>query len=301
MDSMDQQYLVNESGKRVDAFLADQEKATTPSRLQALIDSGHVTVNGSSVKPSYKVKSGDIVQIVMPEPSPVDILPQDIPIAFIYQDEHIAVVDKPHGLPVHPGPGHPDGTLVNALLAHCPDIAGVGGEIRPGIVHRLDKDTSGLIMVAKTHDAHQSLAAQISSRNVDKGYLALCKGLLDSDEGIIDAPIGRDPYNRKRMAVVENGRHAKTIYTVLDRLEGYTYLGIKLETGRTHQIRVHMAYLNHPLVGDTVYGRSSNIVSRHFLHAHYLAFRHPVTGEPIEFQSTLPKDLSDAFESITLK
>ena len=174
MDIMDQQYLVNESGKRVDAFLADQEKATTRSRLQALIDSGHVTVNGSSVKPSYKVKSGDKVQIVMPEPSPVDILPQDIPIAFIYQDEHIAVVDKPHGLPVHPGPGHPDGTLVNALLAHCPDIAGVGGEIRPGIVHRLDKDTSGLIMVAKTHDAHQSLAAQISSRNVDKGYLALC-------------------------------------------------------------------------------------------------------------------------------
>ena len=295
---MDQQYLVSDSGKRLDSFLANQEKATTRSRLQALIESGHVTVNGSSAKPSYKVKSGDIVCISMPAASPVDIVPQDIPISFIYQDEHIAVVDKPQGLPVHPGPGHPDGTLVNAILAHCPDIAGVGGEIRPGIVHRLDKDTSGLIMIAKTHDAHQNLSAQISSRNVDKGYLALCKGLLTNDDGIIDAPIGRDPYNRKRMAVVEDGRYAKTMYTVIERFESSTFLSVKLETGRTHQIRVHMAHLNHPLVGDTVYGRSSNIVSRHFLHAHYLAFRHPITGEPVEFQSDLPKDLSSALESL---
>jgi len=295
---MDQQYLVSDSGKRLDSFLANQEKATTRSRLQALIESGHVTVNGSSAKPSYKVKSGDIVRISMPAASPVDIVPQDIPISFIYQDEHIAVVDKPQGLPVHPGPGHPDGTLVNAILAHCPDIAGVGGEIRPGIVHRLDKDTSGLIMIAKTHDAHQNLSAQISSRNVDKGYLALCKGLLTKDDGIIDAPIGRDPYNRKRMAVVEDGRYAKTMYTVIERFESSTFLSVKLETGRTHQIRVHMAHLNHPLVGDTVYGRSSNIVSRHFLHAHYLAFRHPITGEPVEFQSDLPKDLSSALESL---
>ena len=295
---MDQQYLVSDSGKRLDSFLANQEEATTRSRLQALIESGHVTVNGSSAKPSYKVKSGDIVRISMPAASPVDIVPQDIPISFIYQDEHIAVVDKPQGLPVHPGPGHPDGTLVNAILAHCPDIAGVGGEIRPGIVHRLDKDTSGLIMIAKTHDAHQNLSAQISSRNVDKGYLALCKGLLTKDDGIIDAPIGRDPYNRKRMAVVEDGRYAKTMYTVIERFESSTFLSVKLETGRTHQIRVHMAHLNHPLVGDTVYGRSSNIVSRHFLHAHYLAFRHPITGEPVEFQSDLPKDLSSALESL---
>ena len=295
---MDQQYLVSDSGKRLDSFLANQEKATTRSRLQALIESGHVTVNGSSAKPSYKVKSGDMVRISMPAASPVDIVPQDIPISFIYQDEHIAVVDKPQGLPVHPGPGHPDGTLVNAILAHCPDIAGVGGEIRPGIVHRLDKDTSGLIMIAKTHDAHQNLSAQISSRNVDKGYLALCKGLLTKDDGIIDAPIGRDPYNRKRMAVVEDGRYAKTMYTVIERFESSTFLSVKLETGRTHQIRVHMAHLNHPLVGDTVYGRSSNIVSRHFLHAHYLAFRHPITGEPVEFQSDLPKDLSSALESL---
>jgi len=295
---MDQQYLVSDSGKRLDSFLANQEEATTRSRLQALIESGHVTVNGSSAKPSYKVKSGDIVRISMPAASPVDIVPQDIPISFIYQDEHIAVVDKPQGLPVHPGPGHPDGTLVNAILAHCPDIAGVGGEIRPGIVHRLDKDTSGLIMIAKTHDAHQNLSAQISSRNVDKGYLALCKGLLTKDDGIIDAPIGRDPYNRKRMAVVEDGRYAKTMYTVIERFESSTFLSVKLETGRTHQIRVHMAHLNHPLVGDTVYGRSSNIVFRHFLHAHYLAFRHPITGEPVEFQSDLPKDLSSALESL---
>ena len=247
------------------------------------------------------MKSGDIVNIFIPEAIPVDIAPQDIPISFIYQDEHIAVVDKPHGLPVHPGPGHPDGTLVNALLAHCPDIEGVGGEIRPGIVHRLDKDTSGLIMIAKTHDAHQNLSAQISSRNVDKGYLALCKGLLASDDGTIDAPIGRDPYNRKRMAVVEDGRYAKTMYSVVDRLESCTFLSVKLETGRTHQIRVHMSYLKHPLVGDTVYGRSSDVVSRHFLHAHYLAFRHPVTGEPVEFQSNLPRDLSDALESLKNK
>lgn len=298
MDGINHQYIVNDSGKRLDSFLADQEKSTTRSRLQTLIESGYVTVNGSTAKPSYKVKLEDIVHISIPEPSPTDIIPQAIPISFIYQDDHIAVVDKPHGLPVHPGPGHPDGTLVNALMAHCPDIVGVGGEVRPGIVHRLDKDTSGLIMVAKTHEAHQNLSAQISSRNVDKGYLALCRGLLATDEGEIDAPIGRDPYNRKRMAVVENGRNAKTMYTVLDRLESYTYLSLKLETGRTHQIRVHMAYVTHPLVGDNVYGRSSSVVSRHFLHANYLAFRHPTTGEPVSFHSPLPKDLSDALESI---
>ncbi|MEC9309727.1 MAG: RluA family pseudouridine synthase [Chloroflexota bacterium] len=295
---MSQIFRVDEGGVRLDSYLVSVQSAVTRSRIQTLIASGFVTVNGSISKSSYKVRHGDSVALVVPRPKPVDIIPQDIPLQFIYQDEDIVVIDKPAGLSVHPGPGHPDGTLVNALMAHCPDIAGVGGEIRPGIVHRLDKDTSGLIMVAKTHDAHIDLSNQIKNRTVTKGYLALAAGTLATDSGIIDAPIARDPKNRKRMAVVLGGKESRTKYTVIDRFSSATYLDIRLETGRTHQIRVHLAYSGNPLVGDQVYGKRSDHFSRHFLHANHLGFKHPSTGQEIEFTSKLPKDLESGLGMI---
>jgi len=291
-------FRVDEDGVRLDSYLVSVQSNVTRSRIQALIASGFVTVNGSISKSSYKVRHGDSVSLVVPRPKPVDIIPQDIPLKFIYQDEDIVVIDKPAGLSVHPGPGHPDGTLVNALMAHCPDIEGVGGEIRPGIVHRLDKDTSGLIMVAKTHDAHIDLSNQIKNRTVTKGYLALASGILPTDSGIIDAPIARDPRNRKRMAVVLGGKESRTKYTVIDRFSSATYLDIRLETGRTHQIRVHLAYSGNPLVGDQVYGRRSDHFARHFLHANHLGFKHPSTGLEIEFTSELPKDLESGLGKI---
>ena len=295
---MSQIFKVYEESVRLDSYLVSVQPNVTRSRIQTLIASGFVTVNGSISKSSYKVRNGDSVSLVVPSPKPVDIIPQDIPLQFIYQDEDIVVIDKPAGLSVHPGPGHPDGTLVNALMAHCPDIEGVGGEIRPGIVHRLDKDTSGLIMVAKTHDAHIDLSNQIKNRTVTKGYLALATGILPADSGIIDAPIARDPRNRKRMAVVLGGKESRTKYTVIDRFSSATYLDIRLETGRTHQIRVHLAYSGNPLVGDQVYGRRSAYFARHFLHANHLGFKHPSTGLEIEFTSELPKDLQSGLGMI---
>jgi len=288
---VNQEFNVHEDGVRLDSYLVSVQTNLTRNRIQTLIASGFVTVNGSTSKASYKVRRGDSVTLVIPTPKPVDIIPQDIPLQFVYQDQDIVVIDKPAGLSVHPGPGHPDGTLVNALMAHCPDIEGVGGEIRPGIVHRLDKDTSGLIMIAKTHAAHIDLSNQIKNRTVTKGYLALATGTLPMDSGIIDAPIARDPRNRKRMAVVLGGKASRTRYTIIDRLPDATYLDIRLETGRTHQIRVHFAYSGNPLVGDQVYGKRSDHFLRHFLHANHLGFIHPSTGREIEFTSKLPKDL----------
>ena len=234
--------------------------------------------------------------LTVPPPRPTDLTPQRIPLDLAYQDEDVAVVNKPAGLPVHPGPGHPDGTLVNGLLALCPDIQGIGGDIRPGIVHRLDKDTSGLMVVAKTHAAHQSLSGQLKSRRVTKGYIALATGQVTPDEGLIDAPIGRDSRNRKRMAVAAGGREARTRYRTLGNPSGHTLLELLLETGRTHQIRVHLAYLGHPLLGDDTYGRASPLLARQFLHAHRLGFEHPGSGEWMEFHSGLPDDLTAVLE-----
>jgi 23S rRNA pseudouridine1911/1915/1917 synthase len=257
-----------------------------------MIDEGAVQVNGYAVKPSQKLQPGDQVSLAVLPPKPLGLAPQWMPLKLAYQDDHIVVVDKPAGLAVHPGPGHPDRTLVNALLAWCPGIEGIGGEVRPGIVHRLDKDTSGLMVVAKTHQAHQALSGQIKDRTVTKGYLALAVGALSLDQGIIDAPIFRDPRHRKRMAVVTGGRDSKTSYRVLEKFEGYSLVELYLETGRTHQVRVHLAHLGHPLLGDAVYGKPSKLLSRHFLHAHHLGFRHPVTGEALECRSELADDLS---------
>ena len=305
-------FTADRGGLRLDQFLAGQPTGLTRSQLQRLIGDGLALVNGGGSKASSKVRRGDRVTLTVPPPRPTEVVPQWMPLPVVYQDEHIAVIDKPAGLAVHPGPGHSDHTLVNALLAICPDIQGVGGEIRPGIVHRLDKDTSGLMVVAKTHQAHQDISDQIRERQVDKGYLALAVGKVEPDVGIIDEPIARDPYNRKRMAVVPDGREARTRYRVLEYIvpsgrvrmpsgsarSGDSLLEVVLETGRTHQIRVHLSYIGHPLVGDGVYGRSSTVLDRQFLHANRLGFRHPATGEPVEFRSELPPELLAVLERL---
>ncbi len=290
------EFKVEAGHVRLDQFLALQSTELTRAQLHRLIVEGQVLLNGRSAKPAQKVRSGDLVSLTIPPPRETGVLPQWMPLTVIYQDSDIVVIDKPAGLSVHPGPGHPDQTLVNGLLARCPDIQGVGGAIRPGIVHRLDKDTSGLMMVAKNHHSHQELSDQIKNRQVNKGYLALSTGTVTPDAGLIDQPIARDPRHRKRMAVVRGGRESRTRYKVLETPPGHSLLELILETGRTHQIRVHLAYLGHPLLGDGVYGRTSPRLDRHFLHAYKLGFQHPRTGEPLEFQSALPENLTAVLE-----
>ena len=292
------EFQVTTGDSRLDQYLAGLDTGLTRSQLQRLIVEGQVLVNGGPVKPSHKVRAGDRVTLSVPPPRPSALVAQDIPVSVVYQDEDLVVIDKPAGLAVHPGPGHPDNTLVNALLAMCPDIQGIGGEIRPGIVHRLDKDTSGLMMVAKTHQAHNELSAQIKARQVTKGYLALVEGVPAPAQGKVDAPVGRHPRRRTRMAVVVGGKEARTSYKVRELFQGHSLLELYLETGRTHQIRVHMAHIGHPLVGDTTYGHSSPLVDRHFLHAFHLGFRHPVSGEQLEFQTGLPDDLTPAIDAL---
>ena len=292
------EFTAGQDSERLDRFLADRNTGLSRSRLHSLIAEGMVTLNGATGRPSQRVRAGDRVTLIVPAPRVADVSPQPIPLTVVYQDAELIVVDKPAGLSVHPGPGHPDGTLVNALLALCPDIQGVGGVIRPGIVHRLDKDTSGLMVVAKTEAVHRSLSEQIKARKVDKGYLALAIGVPDPPQGRVDAPISRDPRHRKRMAVVLGGRDSRTAYRVLERIAGYSLLELDLETGRTHQIRVHLAYLGHPLLGDGVYGKRSPLLERHFLHAHRLGFQHPSSGETLELRSELPPDLARVVEEL---
>ena len=288
---------------RLDAWLAQLPELSAAglsrSRLQALATDGLITVNGTVARAAQRIRPRDAVTVcVPPARSPADLIPQDIPVPAVYEDQYLIVVDKPAGLPVHPGPGHPDGTLVNALLARCPDIRGIGGELRPGIVHRLDLDTSGLMVVAKTQQAHQRLTEQLKNREFEKGYLAMAVGLVTPDSGTIDAPIARDPRHRQRMAVDAGGRAARTHYETLEELEGHTLLNLVLETGRTHQIRVHLAYLGYPLLGDAVYGKAHPLIGRQFLHAVRLGFHHPVTGAWMEHSADLPRELSVCLKSL---
>ena len=288
---------------RLDAWLAQLPELSAAglsrSRLQALAADGLITVNGGIARAAQRVRPRDTVTVrVPPARSPADLIPQDIPVPAVYEDEHLIVVDKPAGLSAHPGPGHPDGTLVNALLARCPDIRGIGGELRPGIVHRLDRDTSGLMVVAKTQRAHQRLTEQLKNREFRKEYLAVSVGMVTPETGTIDAPIARDPRRRQKMAVAAGGRAARTHYVTLEELEGHTLLSLVLETGRTHQIRVHLGYLGYPLLGDAVYGKASALVDRQFLHAAGLGFHHPLTGAWMQRSSDLPADLSVALETL---
>ena len=293
------QFRVTSDGSRLDRFLASKDKGLTRSRIHSLITEGMVSLNGIPTRPSQKVKVGDRIVLTIPPVREAHLVAQDIPLDIVYQDSEFAVIDKPAGLSVHPGPGHPDGTLVNALLARCPDIEGIGGVARPGIVHRLDKDTSGLLVVAKTEKAHHDLSEQIRARQVHKGYVALSVGIPPQEKGTIDAPIARDPRHRKRMAVVLGGREARTHYQVVAQYGNCSLVELVLETGRTHQIRVHMAYLGCPLFGDEVYGRRSPDLNRHFLHANVLGFRHPVTAEPTTFRSGLPAELEQVLQDLS--
>ena len=290
-----------ESAERIDALLARSIEGLTRSAAQRLLEQGRVTKNGAAVKKNYKTAAGDVFEVELPEPEAVDLLPQEIPLDVAYEDDDLIVVNKPRGLVVHPAPGHPDGTLVNALLWHCGDsLSGVGGEKRPGIVHRIDKDTSGLIIAAKNDFAHLALSAQLSDHTLSRTYEAVAHGVFRDDCGTVDAPIGRHPTDRKRMAVTQkNSREAVTHWEVLARYSGYTHIRCRLETGRTHQIRVHMAHIGHPLLGDHVYGRKKpeKGLEGQCLHARSLRFIHPRTGEMVEVTSELP----DYFKEVLAK
>lgn len=280
------------AGQRLDRFLADACGGLTRSALQNLIEQGAAAVNGQPAPKRYKVRAGDCVTLTVPDPRPLEAQPQNIPLDIVYEDAHLIVVNKPKGMVVHPAPGNPDGTLVNALLYHCgASLSGIGGAIRPGIVHRIDKDTSGLLVVAKDDATHQALSAQMAVHDIHRVYHAVCYGNLKEDAGTVCAPIGRDPRDRKRMAVTEqNSKPATTHWRVLERFGNFTYIACTLETGRTHQIRVHMAHIGHPLAGDPVYGPRAVITSLHgqCLHAKELGFLHPATGERMLFESPLP-------------
>lgn len=283
-----------ESG-RLDVFLASRLEGVSRSAVQRLLTEGRVTCGGKALPKNYRLTGTETLRVELPEPEAVDLRPQDIPLDVVYEDADVIVVNKPKGLVVHPAPGHPEGTLVNALLAHCGDsLSGIGGEIRPGIVHRIDKDTSGLIIAAKNDLAHRALAAQLKDHTLARTYECVVTGNLREERGTVDAPIGRSPKDRKKMAVVPGGRPAVTHWEVLARYPGYTHLRCRLETGRTHQIRVHMAYLGHPILGDTVYGAKKPVpgLTGQCLHAVGLRFVHPRTGETVELSCSLPEEFA---------
>ena len=284
-------------GTRIDVFLADAMENLSRSGVQKLIEEGHITLNGGRTKANYKLRERDIIDVEVPEVKEVEILPEDIPLDILYEDADVIVVNKPQGMVVHPAPGHTSGTLVNALMFHCGDeLSGINGEKRPGIVHRIDKDTSGLLVVAKTDAAHQALTEQMSVHSIHRVYHAVVYGNLKEDTGFVEAPIGRDPKDRKKMAVTQqNSKYAYTGWQVLERFGNFTYIACKLKTGRTHQIRVHMASIGHPLAGDAVYGPKNCIRSLNgqCLHAKELGFVHPATGEWMQFDSSLPDWFQD--------
>lgn len=292
-------FKADASGERLDKFLNRHCPDLSRSRLQALIAQGCVAVDGNAAKPSTRLRLRQIVELRIPEPSPSGLTPQRIPLNIAYEDAHLLVVDKPAGLTAHPSPGHPDKTLVNAVLALCPDLQGIGGSIRPGIVHRLDKDTSGLMVVAKNERAHKRLAEQLKRRMFTKVYIALVHGSVSPAEAVIEAPIGRANSDRKRMAIVQGGRDATTRYRVMQRFSAHTLVEVRPTTGRTHQIRVHFASLGYPLVGDATYGKPHPRLNRHFLHASTLGFCHPADDEYREFSAPLSPELQAFLQSIT--
>jgi 23S rRNA pseudouridine1911/1915/1917 synthase len=291
-------FVADKPGTRLDKFVGEKCLELSRTQAQKLIADGCITVNDRAAKPSLKLEVGDKIDIIIPPTPPSPLSPEAIPLNILYEDDDLLVIDKPAGLTVHPAPGHPDHTLVNAILSHFPHLADISDSLRPGIVHRLDKDTSGVMLVAKNQVAQANLINQFKARAIVKAYLVLVKGKLTPERGIIEAAVGRDPRNRKRMAVVTEGREARTQYQVIKYMDDYTLLEVILETGRTHQIRVHLAAIGYPVVGDAVYGVKSSHLSRQFLHACRLGFKLPSTGEYVEFTSELPPDLTQALKDI---
>ncbi|MFC3344147.1 RluA family pseudouridine synthase [Paenibacillus abyssi] len=290
------------AGERLDKYVTEslEDGMASRTQVQDWIKNGQVIVNEKTVKPNYKVSEGDTVSVTIPEPESAEIVPEAIPLQVAYEDSDVIVINKPRGMVVHPALGHSSGTVVNALMFHCKDLSGINGMLRPGIVHRIDKDTSGLLMAAKNDLAHHSLAEQLKEHTVTRKYIALAHGNLPHDQGTIDAPIGRDPHDRKLFAVTgRNGKHAVTHFRVLERFGDYTLMELQLETGRTHQIRVHMKYIGHPLAGDPVYGRSKTIALKgQALHAAVLGFEHPRTGEQLQFEAPLPEDMEQVLSAL---
>jgi 23S rRNA pseudouridine1911/1915/1917 synthase len=295
----------HDAGTRLDSYLASQIEGWSRARLQRLIDAEDVLVNGKASRPAYKVSANDEIEVEFTQSPLANFSPEDIPVAVVYEDDDVIVVNKPAGLVVHPAAGTPSGTLANALAFHFQKLSTHAGAIRPGIVHRLDKDTSGLLVVAKTESGHEHLADQFRARQISKNYVALVYGVVKQESGRIEQPIARDPRNRTRMAVIAGGRGALSLYRVRRSYDAFTLLDVDLKTGRTHQIRVHLSWLKHPVVGDELYsgGRENNLadvrlrarirkLKRQFLHAEELGFQHPRTGEPMKFNAPLPAELS---------
>ena len=293
-----------DAGTRIDAWLAANLEDVTRSGAQRLLEEGKVTKDGKALAKNYKLTGCEILEVSLPDPEPVDVVPQNIPLDIVFEDSDVIVVNKPKGLVVHPSPGHPDGTLVNALLYHCGDsLSGIGGELRPGIVHRIDRDTSGLIIAAKNDFSHQRLAAQLQDHTLARIYHCIVTGNLREDSGTVEAPIGRHHTDRKKMAVVADGRNAVTHWRVLERYQGFTYVECRLETGRTHQIRVHMAHTGHPILGDTVYGNKKPVpgLQGQCLHAVGLQFIHPRTEELVEVHCGLSEEFEAQLKKLRAK
>ena len=293
------QIICEESGIRADKYIKIENMPR--SQVQKLIEEGNVTVNGAVIKGSYKVKEGDTITVKVPEPVELDIKAENIPLDIVFEDEHMLVINKPQGMVVHPAAGNYDGTLVNALMYHCREsLSGINGVMRPGIVHRIDKDTSGLLLVAKPNEAHLSLSEQIKNKTAHRHYICLVHGIVPNKKGIIDAPIGRHPSNRLKMAVTpNNSKNAVTHFEVLEHLNNASYVACDLETGRTHQIRVHMQYIGHPIIGDPLYlSKNSFGLAGQALHAEEISFDHPVTGERMEFTADAPAYFTDLLEKL---
>jgi len=299
MEKIEIEITEEHKGSRIDKALSAVNPEWSRTQIQAWLKDSLVLVSGIQVKPNYKVRLGDIVTVEEPELEELDMIAEDLDLDIVYEDKDVLVVNKARGMVVHPAPGHPSGTVVNGLMHHCTDLSGINGVVRPGIVHRIDKDTSGLLMVAKNDKAHVSLVDQLVNRTVTRVYTALVHGHIPHDNGTIDAPIGRDSRERQNMAIVDKGRHAVTHFKVIERFGDYTLVECKLETGRTHQIRVHMKYIGYPLVGDPKYGPKKTLeFNGQVLHAGTLGFDHPVTGEYLEFNSPLPEDFEKLVEEV---
>lgn len=291
----------NETG-RIDKYLTEQLEDVSRSKIQKLISKEHVIVNGKEIKANYKINDGDEISVTIPAPEPVDVVAQDLPLEIIYEDEDLVLINKAQGMVVHPGAGHSDGTLVNALLYHIDDLSGINGEIRPGIVHRLDKETSGILVVAKNDTSHVHLSKQLQERSMTKKYWTLVHGVIPHEYGTIDAPIGRDPKSRQQFTVTNTGKEAVSHFKVLERFDDYSLVEVSIETGRTHQIRVHLKYINFPVTGDKTYGPGKTLKGDgQFLHARSLSFVHPSTQKEMTFEASVPEIFEKTLLELRMK